>query len=116
MTIQNANQKRTRGRSAKTPQNKQLVLNFIHEYRRINGISPKFDEIALGIGYSKNSGGAVFELVQELIQEGWLKQVVPGARSLVPTKLSTERYAEIKDPNLQSVAKRQRNLRILRRL
>jgi SOS-response transcriptional repressor LexA len=98
------------------PQRKQLILNFIHEYRRVRQISPSFDEIAKGIGFSETSGGTAHTYTESLIKEGWLKRVQAGSRSILPTKPGSESYAEITDPNLKKIAKQQRNLRILRRL
>lgn len=110
----------TKPRAPKQPimtrQRKQLALNFIHEFRRIKQVSPTFEEIAVGIGYSRNSEGTAFSLIQDLIAEGWLIQAVPGARGIVPAKGAGEEYAKITDPELKAVARRQRNLNILRRL
>jgi len=101
-----------------TRQRKQLVLNFIHEYRRVNqGVNPTFAEIAKGIGYTETSEGTVHHtLVEPLIEEGWLYRIAPGARMIAPSKLATETYCPITDPDLKAIAKKQRNLRILRRL
>lgn len=100
-----------------TRQRKQLIISFIHEFRRVKqGISPTFEEIAVGIGYGRNSEGTVFTHVQALIAEGWLEQIVPGARGVVPTKGVEEVYAELEDDELKRIAKKQKNLRILRRL
>ena len=97
-------------------QRRQLVLNFIHEYRRIHEVSPRYDEITVGVGYSRTAGGTAFGLVKTLIDEGWLRRVAPGARMILPTRPATDIYCEITDPNLKLIAKKQRNLRILRRL
>lgn len=96
-------------------QRKQLVLSFIHEYRRLREISPTYQEIALGIGYAQNAEGTAHTLVEELIAEGWLKRM-GGARSIVPARKPEDQYAIIKDDNLKLVERRQHNLRILRRL
>lgn len=111
----------TKPRAVKQPimtrQRKQLILNFIHEFRRVKqGISPTFEQIAVGIGYGRNSEGTVFTHVQALIAEGWLEQVEPGARGIVPTRPVSDEYAPIVDPDLKKIAKKQRNLTILRRL
>jgi hypothetical protein len=94
----------------------QLALNFIHEYRRVKGYSPKYEEIALGVGYADTAGGTAFTLIQQLIDEGWLKGEKGIARSVMPLRPPTELYCEITDPDLKAIAKKQRNLRILRRL
>lgn len=100
-----------------TDQRYQLILNFIREYRRVKGFSPKYEEIAVGIGYAQSAAGTVFTHVQNLIAEGWLKQLQPGARMVVLTERAQgETYAEITDSDLKRIAKQQRNLRILRRL
>lgn len=108
---------RKRKQSAKVREHKQLIISFIHEFRRVKqGISPTFEQIRAGSGYGRNSGGTAFKRVQELIAEGWLEQVEPGARGIVPTKDVNEVYAEIVDPELKRIAKKQRNLIILRRM
>lgn len=99
-----------------TRQRYQLILNFIHEYRRVKRISPKYEEIAVGIGYSESAAGTVYTHIQNLIAEGWLEQIQPGARMIFPLKAESEVYAPITDPELKRIAKQQRNLRILRRL
>jgi SOS-response transcriptional repressor LexA len=102
--------------SPMTEQRKQLILNFFHEYRRVREISPTFLEVAIGIGYAVNAEGTAHTLVQELIEEGWLKRVQAGSRAILPTHPLDSQYAEIVDPELQRIAKQQKNLRILRRL
>lgn len=99
-----------------TRQRKQLILNFVHEYRRKREISPTYLEIAKGIGYADNAEGTAYTLVEQLVQEGWLRRVQAGSRSLIPVHDVKTIYAEITDPVLQDVQQRQRNLRILRRL
>lgn len=96
-------------------QRKQLILNFIHEYRTIKSISPTYEEIAVGIGYSATAEGTAYTLVNELVNEGWLNRI-GGARSLVPVYPVEEIYCEITDSNLKAVRKRQHKLKILRRL
>lgn len=98
------------------PQRKQLILSFIHEYRRINQISPTYEQIARGIGYSAKAEGTVFTLVEELIAEGWLKRAAPGARAIVPVHPPATQYAIVKDENLKLIERQQHGLRILRRL
>lgn len=101
--------------SPMTDQHKQLLLNFMHEFYRVKGIYPTFEEMATGIGWL--SAGTVHKsLVEPLIAEGWLKRVHPGARAIVPVRNETELYCMVVDPELKRVAKQQRNLRILRRL
>lgn len=108
---------KTRGKpSVITPQRKQLILNFIHEYRRVRKISPTVKDIAQGIGYLRESAGTVHSLINELIEEGWLERVQPGARTLFPTLPPDAEYAPITDPELKRIARQQRNLHILRRL
>lgn len=99
-----------------TPQRKQLILNFVHEYRRIREISPTYLEIAIGIGYATNAEGTAYTLAEQLINEGWLRRVQAGSRSILPVRPQTDVYCEITDAELIAVAERQRNLRILRRL
>lgn len=101
--------------SPMTDQHKQLLLNFMHEFYRVKGIYPTFEEMAMGIGWL--SAGTVHKsLVEPLIAEGWLKRVHPGARAIVPTREVAELYCAVVHPELKRVAKQQRNLRILRRL
>lgn len=99
-----------------TRQRRQLALSFIWEYRRIHQVSPTYEEIALGVGYSITAAGTAFGLVEALIDEGWLRRVAPGARMILPAKDELDVYTEITDPELKRIAKQQRNLRILRRL
>lgn len=100
-----------------TRQRKQLVLDFIHEYRRIHEISPKFLDIAKGIGYAENAEGTAFTLVDELVQEGWLRRVAPGmSRAILPVYPVDQIYCEVTDPDLKAIQRRIRNLRTLRRL
>lgn len=99
-----------------TRQRKQLILNFLFEYRRIHQVSPTYLEIAKGIGYADNAEGTAYTLCEALVQEGWLRRVAPGARMILPAKGEMELYAVIVDPELKRIAKQQRNLRILRRL
>lgn len=101
-------------RSGMGDQRKQLILSFIHEYRRVKGISPTYQDIATGIGYT--SEGTAYTLTEELVREGWLKRVAPGARTLVPVHDAATPYTTITDPGLKDIAKKQRNLRILRRM
>lgn len=109
--------KRAGRKPVMTPQRKELILRFIHEYRRIKEVSPTHKEIALGIGYNINAAGTAFTLVDELVQEGWLRHAnANSSRSLIPIYPPETVYAEITDPELKSILKRQKNLRILRRL
>ena len=98
------------------PQRKQLILNFIHEYRRIHEISPKYLEIAKGIGLADNAEGTAHTYVQQLAKEGWLR-IIPGvARGILPVFPPDRIYRDITDEDLKVIAHRQKNLRILRRL
>jgi len=99
-----------------TQQRKQLILDFIHEYRRVREVSPTYVEIAVGIGYATNAEGTAHTLVEFLIEEGWLRRVQAGSRSILPVYPVDKVYSEITDSNLLTIKKRQRNLRILRRL
>ena len=106
-----------RGREAAiTPQRKQLILNFIHEYRRVKGYYPKFVEMAKGIGFSETSEGTVYTLAMQLVDEGWLTTVPGVARTTMPVHPADTVYCEIVDPRLKAIGKQQKNLRILRRL
>lgn len=99
-----------------TQQRKQLILDFIIEFRRVRQISPSVAEITKGIGYSASSEGQVHTYVAQLIDEGWLhKAEGASSRSLIPTR-PNELYAKITDDNLKSIKRSQRNLHILRRL
>jgi SOS-response transcriptional repressor LexA len=112
----------TKPRARKQPlitrQRKQLILNFIHEYRRLNRISPNLNEIAKGIGYREDSQGTVHTLVEALVREGWLTRAVAGgrARTLIPVYDAQQVYAQITTPELKQIEKQQRGLKILRRL
>lgn len=97
-----------------TQQRKQLILNFIHEYRRLKSISPSYEEIAQGCGFSGKSEGHVYMIIDELVQEGWLKRTPRTSRSLVPLKPADEQYCPISKRKLRSIAKQQPNLRIMR--
>jgi len=99
-----------------TQQRKQLILDFIHEYRRVREVSPTYVEIAVGIGYASNAEGTAYTLVEALIAEGWLRRVQAGSRSILPVFDESASYAEIIDDNLKVIKWRQHNLRILRRL
>ncbi|MBQ3318469.1 hypothetical protein IJG76_00375 [Candidatus Saccharibacteria bacterium] len=57
-----------------------LVLDYIREYIRENGISPSYREIMVGIGISSVS--AVAEHVDNLIQKGYLKKRAGEARGV----------------------------------
>lgn len=109
--VQKTKAKRKPGRKAIiTPQRKQLILDYIHEFRRKKEISPTYEQIAVGIGYKSGSEGTIYTYINELIAEGWLKRV-GGVRSVVPTRKPDEIYALVKEPELKVI---QRN--ILRRL
>lgn len=120
MTIKQSTESGTKKRPGRQPiitqQRKQLILSFIHEFRRKREISPTYVEIAKGIGYAGNAEGTAYTLVEQLVQEGWLRRVQAGSRSLIPVFDVKTVYAEIVDPDLINIKKRQRDLRILRRL
>ena len=116
MTIQTPTKPRGKREAILTPQRKQLILNLIHEYRRMHEISPTFLEIAVGIGYTATMEGTAYTYVMDLIREGWLRRAAPGARAILPVYPPTAVYHEITDPDLKVVAHRQKNLRILRRI
>jgi SOS-response transcriptional repressor LexA len=116
MTVETSIRKRPGREPVITQQRKQLILNFIHEYRRKREVSPTYLEIAKGIGYADNAEGTAHSLVEALVQEGWLRRTHIGARSLIPVYPPEEQYAEITDPALKDIKQRQRDLRILRRL
>lgn len=95
-----------------TNQRKQLILDFIHEYRRRHEISPSIEEITEAIGYKNTSEGQVHTYVNQLIKEGWLKKAAKAvSRSLVPLKPHDAVYAKVTDEKLLPIRKR-----ILRRL
>lgn len=108
--------KRAGRKPVMTPQRKQLVLSFIHEFRRVKQVSPTHKETAIGIGYNANAAGTAFTLVEELVSEGWLRHAVEGSRSIMPVYPPEKIYAEITDDECKLILKRQKNLRILRRL
>jgi SOS-response transcriptional repressor LexA len=109
--------KRRMRKSVITDQRKQLIVSFIHEYRRMREISPSIAEITKGIGYSEKSEGQVHTYVNQLIDEGWLRKAQgASSRSLIPIKPHDAVYAEITDEALKDIKQRQRSLRILRRL
>lgn len=108
--------KRAGRKPVMTPQRKQLVLSFIHEFRRVKQVSPTHKEIAIGIGYNANAAGTAYTLVDELVNEGWLRHAVEGSRSIMPVYPLEETYAPITDDECKLILKRQKNLRILRRL
>lgn len=116
MTVETATKKRPGREPVITPQRKQLILDFIHEYRRKRKISPTYLEIAKGIGYADNAEGTAHTLVEELISEGWLERVQAGSRTILPVYDAEAVYSEVTDPALLQVQKRQRDLKILRRL
>jgi SOS-response transcriptional repressor LexA len=87
------------------PQRKQLILNFIHEYRQIKSVSPNMQEIRRGVGYA--NAGTVHKLVWQLIEEGWLRCVEPRQeRTLVPIHPPYTEYCEITDVELVKIAER----------
>ena len=116
MTIQTPTKPRGKREAILTPQRKQLILNFIHEYRRMHEISPTFLEIAKGIGYTETMEGTAYTYVMELVRDGWLRRAAPGARAILPVYPPDKIYCAIVDEDLKIVAHRQKNLRILRRL
>lgn len=96
------------------PQRKQLILNFIHEYIRVKGMSPTYQKIGEGIGFHGKSGGKVHTLVQELIAEGWLIKVDPNsARALQPVYPADKVYCALIEPTFKKVARLQHDLKIL---
>lgn len=99
-----------------TPQRKQLILNLVHEYWRVHGYGPSYDDIAKGSGYAESAAGTAHTLAQELVTEGWLKNTPSVARSTRAVHPPETVYCKITDPDLKRIAKQQRNLRILRRL
>lgn len=99
-----------------TPQRKQLILDFIHEFRRVKGVSPKIEEITLGMGYRRGSEGTAHTIINQLIEEGWLRKALPGARAILPVYPADKVYCPITEPDLLRIKKQQKNLVILRRL
>jgi SOS-response transcriptional repressor LexA len=116
MSTDTVNEKRLGRKPILTPQQKQLVLNFIHEFRHLRRKSPTYNEIARGIGYSNSSDGTVHTLIKQLIAEGWLENSPRESRSIFPLRPETDTYAEITDLKLKKIAKQQKGLKILRRL
>ena len=116
MVLETPMTKRRGHEAVKTPQRKQLILNFIWEYRRVKGYYPKFVEMAKGIGFSETSEGTVYTLAMQLVNEGWLTTVPGVARTTMPVHPANAEYCKITDADLKAVAKKQKNLRILRRL
>lgn len=96
------------------PQRMELIIRFIHEFKRINGFSPIYEEIAEGIGYGKKSGGKVHTMIQKLIAEGWLTGKPKTARTLQPIRPETEHYCTLAEPRFKQVAKLQAGLKILK--
>ena len=62
--------------------NKQRILDYVKGYIHRNGTSPTIREITAAIGYKATSFGTVQVYVQELIDEGFLKRRIKGARSI----------------------------------
>jgi SOS-response transcriptional repressor LexA len=109
----NNSQPKRRGRKPVIePQRKQLILNFIHEYRQIKSVSPNMQEIRRGVGYA--NAGTVHKLVWQLIDEGWLRCVEPRQeRTLVPIYPRDKVYCPIADVGLVAIFERQAGLAIL---
>lgn len=86
-----------------TNQRRQLLLDFIHQYRHIVGISPTELEMTLAIGYAPQSDGNIGVIKKPLIEEGWLYYPVEGSRrrAIMPCKESTEWYEPIVDSDLR---------------
>ena len=80
---------------------KELILDFITEYRRVHGVSPVVREIRDVLGLSSTS--VVHYNVGKLIEEGKLRRAgVPterasGARNLVPVEQPNSMKAELFD-------------------
>src|SRR5882672_8767010 len=90
---------RKRKPSPMTDQHKELTIRFIREFHHVKGLYPTMEEIAKGIGYQ--SAGTVHKLfVEPLIEEGWLKRIHVGSRSIAPAKPETDVYCEITNPEL----------------
>lgn len=79
-------------------QTKRDILDFIRSFRKEHGISPTYEEIAVGIGRSPEARSNIFSLVKNLIDEGYIKQAASGSRALVVTrkryKMAVDRMEE----------------------
>lgn len=64
-------------------QRKQQILDVTAEYIKANGGSPTIREINHLIGYQENTYGWTNTLIQELIEEGFMKRFADGGRTLV---------------------------------
>jgi SOS-response transcriptional repressor LexA len=59
------------------------VLNFVAEYQRANdGVTPSMAEIAVGIGLSAKSKGAIHQTIVELERQGRIERGWQRARSI----------------------------------
>lgn len=64
---------------------KDLMVKYIEEYLKKNGIPPTLREIAPAVGLDPNSFGTVRKYANELIEEGRLKRG-RGKRNLTTTR------------------------------
>lgn len=96
-------EKKTRKSKRLWQQRKQLLLDFIHRYRQLVGISPNEVEMCLAVGYKKSSSGNVNVMKQQLVEEGWLRYAVPGggSRTIVPIHEEIMRYEILKDGDIR---------------
>lgn len=59
------------------------LLKFIREYRRQNGVSPSYREMAKAL--SLNSSSGIHRLIQGLESRGAIKSLSMHPRSVIPT-------------------------------
>ena len=62
---------------------RQAILDFIRNSTFTTG--PTFSEIAVGIGLPESYRGNVYNIVQELIQDGYIVERGTGARAVLLT-------------------------------
>lgn len=79
----NGAKRKTEGKKTST---KRRMLAFIRRFRaEHDGISPTYQQIAVGIGWKAVSKGTVQTYVQEMVEEGLIRRGGPReARSLIP--------------------------------
>lgn len=72
MDTQEKRRGRPFGRSEATLRSMQGIIEFVKQYHKDNRFAPTLKEIALGIGKKEQDFGNVHQLVQQLIDEGFL--------------------------------------------
>lgn len=89
------------------PNNRDLILDFVRDFRQQHQVSPSIREIGSGVGISSTS--VVVHHVNRLVAEGWLMRAVNGgaSRNLVPVETTADSRQQTADGRQQMADSRQ---------